>query len=162
MERYFSRRYLLVSGIINGEMKLYTIGTSRTSAELFFCRVVTSGAAALVDIRLRNTSSLTGWAKRDDLRYFTNSICRIPYRHELQFAPTAKLLDESRRPDCSWGSYERDFLALMAERKIEDTDRESLDGACLLCAEAAPQHCHRRLVVEYLAERWDGVEICHL
>ena len=50
----------------------------------------------------------------------------------------------------------------MAQRQIEGLGRESFAGACLLCAEAAPDHCHRRLVAEYLSERWDGVEICHL
>ena len=32
----------------------------------------------------------------------------------------------------------------------------------LLCSEAEPEHCHRRLVVEFLAERWSDVEIAHL
>ena len=43
------------------------------------------------------------------------------------------------------------FLALMAERKVEDTvAREVIDGGCLLCSEATPENCHRRLVAEYL------------
>jgi uncharacterized protein (DUF488 family) len=143
-------------------MKLFTIGTSRTTAANFFSRLVKSGATALVDIRLRNTSSLVGWAKRDDLCYFTNSICRIPYRHELQLSPTSKLLDDSRRPDSSWASYEREFLALMAQRQVEGLGRELFDGACLLCSEDKPDHCHRRLVAEYLKERWGYIEIVHL
>jgi uncharacterized protein (DUF488 family) len=32
----------------------------------------------------------------------------------------------------------------------------------LLCSEATAEHCHRRLVVEFLAARWPGVEIAHL
>ena len=31
---------------------------------------------------------------------------------------------------------------------------EFFDGACLLCSEATPEHCHRRLPAEYLRERW--------
>jgi uncharacterized protein (DUF488 family) len=37
-----------------------------------------------------------------------------------------------------------------------------LDGGCLLCSEEKPQHCHRRLVAEYLAEKWGDVEIEHI
>jgi len=35
--------------------------------------------------------------------------------------------------------------------------------AWLLCSEAAPDHCHRRLVCEYLNDRWGGrLEVRHL
>jgi hypothetical protein len=47
-----------------------------------------------------------------------------------------------------WPSYERQFLDLMRSRRIENTSRELLDGACLLCSEETPHHCHRRLVAE--------------
>ena len=54
--------------------------------------------------------------------------------------------------------YESRFLSLMAERKVEDRFKaEMFDGACLLCSEATPHHCHRRLVCEYLNQKWGGV-----
>ena len=63
----------------------------------------------------------------------------------------------------NWPDYEKTFLALMAERKIEDTlAREVMDGGCLLCSEATPENCHRRLVAEYLQSKWGGVEIEHI
>jgi uncharacterized protein (DUF488 family) len=37
-----------------------------------------------------------------------------------------------------------------------------VDGACLLCSEETAEHCHRRLVAEYLREKWGEVEIVHL
>ena len=43
-----------------------------------------------------------------------------------------------------------------------EVPRELIDGACLLCSEEKPHKCHRRLVAEYLRERWEGVEIVHL
>jgi len=51
------------------------------------------------------------------------------------------------------------FLDLMRSRHIENTSRELLDGACLLCSEETPHHCHRRLVAEYLKQHWRDVEI---
>jgi uncharacterized protein (DUF488 family) len=50
----------------------------------------------------------------------------------------------------------------MAQRKIEEIDKETIDGGCLLCSEATPHHCHRRLVAEYLKDKWGDVEIKHL
>jgi len=41
-------------------------------------------------------------------------------------------------------------------------DRALIDGGCLLCSEDKPEHCHRRLVAEYLAEKWGDVDVVHL
>jgi uncharacterized protein (DUF488 family) len=35
-------------------------------------------------------------------------------------------------------------------------------NGCLLCSEDKPDHCHRRLVAEYLKDHWGDVQICHL
>jgi hypothetical protein len=72
------------------------------------------------------------------------------------------MLDTYKKHRGSWDAYEEQFLALMAQRKIEDLDQTTLDGACLLCSEDKPHHCHRRLVAEYLRGKWDSVEIVHL
>ena len=51
----------------------------------------------------------------------------------------------------------------MAERKIaERVEKDVIDGGCLLCSEATPEHCHRRLVAEYLRDCWGNLEIKHL
>ncbi|MDP9171954.1 MAG: DUF488 domain-containing protein, partial [Acidobacteriota bacterium] len=79
-------------------------------------------------------------------------------------APTAEILDPyKKQKHGDWPAYERQFLALMRDRHIEDEIApELLDGGCLLCSEEAPHHCHRRLVAEYLKEKWGGVEIEHI
>jgi uncharacterized protein (DUF488 family) len=51
----------------------------------------------------------------------------------------------------------------MMARQIENkVPRQLLEGACLLCSEDKPSHCHRRLVAEYLRGKWGGVEIEHI
>ena len=73
------------------------------------------------------------------------------------------MLDSYKKAKGDWASYERRFLDLMAERRIESVvPREQIDHACLLCSEDKPQHCHRRLVAEYLRERWGDAEIVHV
>jgi hypothetical protein len=61
-----------------------------------------------------------------------------------------------------WPLYESQFLDLMRSRRIENTPREILDAACLLCGEETPHHCHGRLVAEYLRQHWRDVEIEHI
>jgi uncharacterized protein (DUF488 family) len=144
-------------------MKLYTIGFTKKSARTFFGLLQESGAQRLVDVRLNNVSQLAGFAKRDDLTYFLAELCGMTYRHELQLAPTQSMLDGYKKHGGSWADYERRFLDLIADRQIEaEFPRELFDNCVLLCSEATPHQCHRRLVAEYLAERWSDMAIEHL
>lgn len=143
-------------------MKLFTIGFTKTTAENFFERIKRSGAKAIIDVRLNNVSQLAGFAKRDDIKYFSKAICGIDYRHIPKLAPTKDILDQYKRNGGDWTEYEKKFLDLMQARHIENIDKELLDGGCLLCSEDKPHHCHRRLVAEYLKRIWKDVEIVHL
>lgn len=141
-----------------------TIGFTRTSAEDFFARLARAGVRRVIDVRLRNTSQLSGFAKAGDLAWFLRTIAGIDYVHEPRLAPTDGILTPYRTGAMRWDAYAPAFLDLMAARRIETTlTPEDLDGACLLCSEALPHHCHRRLVVDYLNERWNGrLTVAHL
>jgi len=144
-------------------MRVYTIGFTKKNAEQFFESLRASGARRIVDVRLNNVSQLAGFAKRDDLKYFAREVCGIEYVHLPMLAPTQEMLDRYKKARGSWQQYESDFLELMRERAIETAvPREVLQDGCLLCSEDQPHHCHRRLVAEYLNEKWGGVEILHL
>lgn len=145
-------------------MKIFTIGFTKKSAEAFFTRLQKAGVRRLVDVRLNNVSQLAGFSKKDDLRYFTKVICGIDYVHVPELAPTPDILDfYKKRKNGDWPLYERQFLDLMRSRRIEETvPRELIDGGCLLCSEETPDHCHRRLVAEYLRDKWRDVEIEHI
>jgi uncharacterized protein (DUF488 family) len=145
-------------------MKVFTIGFTKKSAETFFTRLENAEVKRLIDVRLNNVSQLAGFTKKDDLRYFTKAICNIEYVHLPELAPTADILNAYKRDkNGDWGLYEQQFLELIRARHIErSTSREMLDGACLLCSEEKPHHCHRRLVAEYLKDEWGDVEIEHL
>lgn len=145
-------------------MKLYTIGFTKTSAADFFGRLLDSGAKRVVDVRLNNVSQLAGFAKRDDLAYFLREICGMEYVHAPDLAPTKEMLDAYRKEHRDWATYEGKFLALMSDRRIEETAsvRQALADGCLLCSEDTPEHCHRRLVAEYLQQHWGGLKIVHL
>jgi uncharacterized protein (DUF488 family) len=134
-------------------VEVYTIGFTKRSASDFFGVLERARIGLLVDVRLHNVSQLAGYSKRDDLTYFLARIVGSSYEHRLDLAPTAEMLDAYFKKHISWQEYEKRFLGLMAERRIETkVDLGAWTGrpTVLLCSETTAERCHRRLVVDYL------------
>ncbi len=144
-------------------MKLFTIGFTGTSAKNFFGRLVSAGVRTLVDTRLNNASQLAGFAKRGDIEFFAEKLSGAAYRSAPDLAPTKEMLDAYRKKQIDWPEYESRYLSLIAERRVaEKLSPGELDGVCLLCSEAKPHRCHRRLAAEYLKREIRDIEIVHL
>ena len=144
-------------------IQLFTIGFTQKSAEQFFETLINSGVKTLIDTRLNNVSQLAGFAKKNDLKYFLKQIGGIDYIHITDLAPTKDILDDYKKNKGDWGVYEEKFLKLISERQIEKkVTPELINHGCLLCSEAKPHNCHRRLVAEYLSTKWENIDICHL
>lgn len=145
-------------------MATYTIGFTKTSAENFFERLTGAGVRQVIDVRLQNTSQLAGFAKAADLAYFLGHIGKIGYRHAPELAPDDALFADYRKKGLKWEAFEPRFFDILRARKIEKQFKpEDLEGACLLCSEDKPHNCHRRLVVEYLEDRWGrSLDVTHL
>jgi uncharacterized protein (DUF488 family) len=143
---------------------LYTIGYQRKPLATFIGRLREAGVDAVIDVRLRNTSHLAGYTKRDDLAFLLREGFGIAYEHRPDLAPTDEMLD-GYREDEDWEAYEARFLPLLAERGAEAAGREILARyrtPCLLCAEPAADRCHRRLVAETWARHNPDLVIVHL
>jgi len=122
-----------------------------------------TGVNRVIDTRLNNVSQLAGFAKKQDLEYFLKTIGDIDYVHILDLAPTRDILDEYKKKKGDWSVYEQKFLKLISDRQIEKkVSSDLINNSCLLCSEAEPHHCHRRLVAEYLNDKWGNVSIHHL
>ena len=144
-------------------MKLFTIGFTKKTAQRFFETIRESGVRRVVDVRLNNVSQLAGFAKKNDLSWFLQELCGVEYVHLPILAPTREMLDDYKKRDDDWATYETRFLDLMRRRRIEEkVPQEVVADGCLLCSEDKPHYCHRRLVAEYLRECWDSVDIRHL
>lgn len=145
-------------------MEIYTIGFTQTTAAGFFGKLKQAGIRRLVDVRLNNVSQLAGFAKRDDLKFFLAEICGIEYVHEPLLAPSQEILDAYKKEKGSWDEYERRFFQLMSDRHVETAVSPSVFDVptVLLCSEPTAEHCHRRLVLEYLNSRWGNVRAVHL
>ena len=145
-------------------MEIYTIGFTQKSAEQFFGLLRVNGIQRLLDVRIHNSGQLAGFTKKTDLEYFLRELCGAEYVHEPQFAPTQELLKNYRDKQVDWDEYERIFDGLMRERRAETLFAPEFFATptVLLCSEATADQCHRRLVAEYLRDRWGDVEIIHL
>ncbi len=84
--------------------------------------------------------------------------------HHPELAPSAEIFD-TYREDKDWSAYEERFQPLLVERQAENVGREILtryQTICLLCSEPTADHCHRRLVAEYWADKIPELSIDHL
>ena len=146
-------------------MKLYTIGFTQKSAEEFFGLLSNSHIERLVDIRLKPSGQLAGFAKQEDLPYFLRELSNgCQYIHLPILAPTREIMEDYRE-DHDWSSYVERFERLMDERHIPLTLGRELferERCCLLCSEALPEKCHRRLVAERMAGFWKDIVVVHL
>lgn len=136
-------------------MNLYTIGFTQKTAKQFFELIKNNDINIVVDIRLNNKSQLAGFSKGDDLEYFLSEICGCKYAHRDDFAPTKALLDDYKKKKITWDDYIAIYTPLISKRKgvarfIEQFGK--YNNVCLLCSEAAPTQCHRRLFAEMVQE----------
>ena len=139
-------------------MEIATVGFTQSSAEHFFERLRSARVRRLVDVRLNNVSQLAGFAKSGDLAYFLDKLLGASYEHDTRLSPTAELLSGYRAKQIAWQEYEPGFFELMEERGVpEIIDRGPYETkTALLCSEATPERCHRRLVAELMASAWNA------
>ena len=146
-------------------MKLYTIGFTQKSAEKFFGLIKFHKIKILIDIRLNNKSQLSGFAIGRDLPYFLRKLCECKYEYRPEYAPAKEILDDYRSKNITWKDYEEKYISLMKEREIvKDFEKRfrDWDSVCLLCSEATPEKCHRRLLAEMIAENNSEIKIFHI
>ena len=143
--------------------KLYTIGFSKKNARTLFAILQKANVSALWDIRLNNTSQLSGYTKKDDLAFFCEAIAGIQYVHQEKMAPTAALFDGIKKKKLGWDAFRQQFTNLLVKRNVTaGTTLAEIDGTCLLCSEVDYQQCHRSLVALYLKEAYPQLELVHL
>lgn len=140
------------------EMKLFTVGYSKKSAEEFFDLLRDNDVKRVVDIRRHNTNQLAGFTKKDDLAWFLATIADIDYEHVLELAPSEELMHAYRKEGLPFEEFAQKLRAEFDTREMPSLGRASV----LLCSEASPDTCHRLVAANYLAERDPDIEVVHL
>lgn len=144
-------------------IETFTIGFTKKSAESFFTKLHAAGVRRVLDVRLHNSSQLAGFAKLPDLEFFLKGLYGIGYLHLEELTPTKDILDAYRKHKGAWEVYEAEYLTLLDKRKVESSvPADLLAGGCLLCSEHLPEHCHRRVALDYLQQKWGTLAVTHL
>jgi len=135
---------------------VYTLGYGGRSKEEVPALLRSAGVKAVVDVRLRPDRASMGifakaktpdkglehWLREAGFEYFS--------------------LVELGNIFVDRNDWEERYRQLLAQSGDLLTERlaEVPEPFCLLCAEKAPEQCHRRLIAEYLAER--GYQVVHI
>lgn len=142
---------------------LCTIGYTKKSLRKFVQLLEDAKVTKVIDVRLRNTSQLAGFAKKDDLDFILG-MCGIQYEHMPELAPSDELLDRYHGSR-DWDAFEVAFKELLDSRQPLPSILSATEGhavVCLLCTEDKPDHCHRRLLAEYVASSRPSFAVAHL
>ncbi len=143
--------------------RIYTIGHSTRSADEFLALLEEQGIKRLVDVRRWPTSRRHPHFSQEPLSDRLDA-AGIEYVHEPDLGGYRKLEGES--PNTAWRSA--GFRAY-ADHLASPEFREALDRvitcaeevpSAVMCAEAVPWRCHRRLIADALVVR--GHEVVHL
>jgi len=145
-------------------VEIYTVGFAGKTAQAFFSALKKAGVRRVIDVRLRPNGGLSLFARGTDLTFLLRELCGAEYLYVPLLAPTKDILSDFRKRKMDWPEYERRFRVLMDERRVAENLDKSLFSVpvALLCSEASPEQCHRRLVAEYLQSHWPGIHVKHL
>lgn len=144
-------------------MRIATIGHSTVAQEALIARLQAAGVALLVDVRRYPHSRRHPQFNREALA--EDMPARgIAYWHLEMLGGRRPVQPDS--PNAAWREAGfRGYADYLATREFEEglaalLERAALAPTAIMCAEALPWRCHRRLIADALTVR--GVEVVHL
>ena len=141
-------------------MTLWTIGYEQLWPDALVAELLAAGVERVLDVRYRPQSRRPGMSKTKLATALAEH--GIAYEHRRELGTPVEIrglfraghLDEARTAyRAQVAGDELDALAAELERGPR---------TALLCLEANPAGCHRRVIAELLAERLDGLEVVDL
>ena len=139
--------------------KIFTIGFSGKSPEVFLDVLNATRISYVWDIRLWRTSTYVPYYNGNNLA----TILGNRYEYHPEFAPAPDILAGYKDKKISWAEYEKLYRELLQKRDpLQNCNIAKLDTICLLCTEKSALQCHRRLATEYITEQIPDIEIIHL
>jgi uncharacterized protein (DUF488 family) len=133
---------------------LWTIGYERLMPEALVAELRAAGVRRVLDVRFRPQSRRPGLSKTRLGALLAEHGIAYESRRELGTPPDLRFLYRAGRIDEAASGFGRHLEATAADEL--DALAAELPGApptALLCLEADPAHCHRRVVAEALVRR---------
>ncbi len=126
---------------------IYTVGTTGMTYERFIGLLRMHRIDAIIDVRLQTEGPRYRFASGMQIRDLSYSQ-GVQYRHELRFAPTAKMLARFRA-DQNWNRFVERYRGIAEDRSMMMVwcrVAGQFDRPCLLGCDKSAAHCHRRLL----------------
>ena len=142
---------------------VWTIGYEKLLPPELVAELEATGIQRLIDVRHRPQSRRPGMSKTRLGELLGDHGIRYEHRKALGTPPDIRWLFKANRLDEARDAYRRH----VEERAGQELDElaEELDSGpptALLCLEAEPAACHRRVLTEALSERRPGLVVIDL
>ena len=143
--------------------RLYTIGYERLLPPELVNELTVAGVARLIDVRYRPQSRRPGMSKTRLGQLLGDHGIAYEHRKGLGTPPDIRWLYRSGRAEEARVAF-REHVERTAAEELDALARE-LDRApvtALMCLEADPAGCHRRVLAEALVRRRPELEVADL
>ena len=132
----------------------WAIGYERLLPEALVAELRAAGVRRVLDVRFRPQSRRPGMSKTRLAALLAEHGIAYEHRRALGTPPDLRFLFRSGRLAEATAGYRRHLEATAAdELDALAAELASAPATALLCLEADPAHCHRRLVAEALGRR---------
>ena len=142
---------------------LWTIGYERLLPPELVAELETAGVARVIDVRFRPQSRRPGMSKTRLGELLGAHGIAYEHRKALGTPPDLRHDFHAGRVEQARTAY-RKHVENAAPEALDELAAELRDGprTALLCLEADPAGCHRRVLCEALAERVAGLKVVDL
>lgn len=143
--------------------RLWTIGYERLLPEALVAELRVAGVRRVLDVRFRPQSRRPGMSKTRLCALLGERGIAYETRRSLGTPPDLRFLYRAGRLAEAADGFRR-HLDAVAGAELDALAAELPGGppTALLCLEADPAHCHRRVVAEALARRRGDLEVIDL
>lgn len=135
--------------------RLFTIGYSGHTPESFIQTLQSQGIHLLLDIRLTPISRKKGFSKTALSQSLQSA--GIDYAHVRSLGSPRSLREQLHTSGdyaAFFNSY-REYLGEHDDSVAQALELVRQDQVCLMCVEAEPHECHRNVVADAIAARFD-------
>src|SRR5579871_1204099 len=144
-------------------MKLFTIGYEAATQGAVIDRLKLARVKVLVDVRAIASSRRAGFSKRVLAASLAEAGIDYVHLRGLGTPKAGRQAVRAGRPEAMRRIYDAHLAEPEAQLELAHAaDLASDRPSALLCFEAEPAHCHRRIVARRLAERLKDLEIENL
>lgn len=140
-------------------MKLWTIGYEKLWPDALVAELEAAGVQRVLDVRLRPQSRRPGMSKTKlGLKLAEHGIA-YEHRRELGTPLEIRGLFRAGRAEEAAAAYREHVVAVAGDELDALAGELGRVRTALLCLEANPAGCHRRVVAELLRERVPGLAV---